>query len=64
MSIINEIKYQVRIQASNMLHDSENIPLDVWCEARVIQDYAEPLLDTCRIIQDQMGEDLEDAYEN
>jgi hypothetical protein len=61
MSIINEIKYQVRIQASNMLHDSENIPLDVWCDARVISDYADHLLVTCRIIQDQMEEDLENA---
>jgi hypothetical protein len=61
MSIINEIRLQVRIQASNMLHDSENIPLEVWCEARAIQDYAEPLLDTRRIIEDQMKEDLENV---
>jgi hypothetical protein len=59
MSIINEIKYQVRIQASHMLHDSENIPLDVWCEARVITDYAEPLLIINRIIEDQIDEDLD-----
>jgi hypothetical protein len=60
MSIINEIKYQVRIQAGRMLHDTENIPF-VWCEARAIQDYAEPLLVMRGIIQDQMEEDLENA---
>jgi hypothetical protein len=59
MSIINQIRLQVRIQASRMLHDSENIPFDVWCDARVISDYAEPLLIMRGIIQDQMEEDLD-----
>jgi hypothetical protein len=59
MSTITKIKYQVRIQAGLMLHDTENIPFDVWCIARVITDYTDHLLDTCRIIQDQIDEDLE-----
>jgi len=62
MSINNEIKYRVRIQAGRMLHDSENIPFDVWCDARVISDYAEPLLVMRGIIQDQIDEDLDDVY--
>ena len=61
MSIINEIKYQVRIQASHMLHDSENVPFDVWCDARVISDYVEHLLVMRDIIEDQLDEDLEDV---
>jgi hypothetical protein len=61
MSIINEIKYQVRIQASHMLHDSENITLEVWCKARVITDYEKPLLVMRDIIQDQIDEDLENV---
>lgn len=61
MSIINEIKYQVRIQASDMLHDSVNIPLDVWCDAYVIIDYTEHLRVMCDIIFDQIDEDLEDV---
>jgi len=61
MSIINEIKYQVRIQASHMLHDSQSISLEIWCAARVISDYAEPLLIINRIIEDQLDEDLEDV---
>jgi len=61
MSIINQIRLQVRIQAGRMLHDSENIPFDVWCDARVISDYAEPLLVMRGIIQDQIDEDLENV---
>ena len=61
MSTITKIKYQVRIQASLMLHDTENIPLEVWCEARVITDYADHLLDAHRIIEDQIDEDLENV---
>jgi hypothetical protein len=61
MSIINEIRLQVRIQAGRMLHDSENISLEVWCKARVITDYAEPLLIINRIIEDQIDEDLENV---
>ena len=61
MSIINQIRLQVRIQASHMLHESENIPLEIWCEARVITDYADHLLVTRRIIEDQIDEDLENV---
>ena len=61
MSIINEIKYQVRIQAGRMLHEHESVSLEVWCDARAIQDYAEPLLVMRGIIQDQMEEDLENV---
>ena len=59
MSIINEIKYQVRIQAGHKLHEHESVSLEVWCDARIIQDYAEPLLVMRGIIQDQMEEDLD-----
>jgi len=59
MSIINEIKYQVRIQAGHKLHEHESVSLEVWCDARIIQDYAEPLLIMRGIIQDQMEEDLD-----
>jgi len=59
MSIINEIRLQIRIQASRMLHDSENIPLDVWNKARDISDYADHLLVSRRIIEDQIDEDLD-----
>jgi hypothetical protein len=61
MSIIGKIRLQVRIQASRMLHDSENIPFDVWCDARVIPNYVEHLLVMRGIIQDQIDEDLEDV---
>jgi hypothetical protein len=61
MSIINQIKLQVRIQASSMLHDSENIPFEVWCDARVIPEHVEHLLVTRRIIEDQIDEDLENV---
>jgi len=59
MSIINEIKYQARIQAGNMLHEPESISLEIWGEAYVIQEDAEPLLVMRGIIQDQMEEDLD-----
>jgi len=61
MSIINQIRLQVRIQAGRMLHDSENISLEVWCKARVITDYVDHLLDAHRIIGDQIDEDLENV---
>jgi len=59
MSIINQIRLQVRIQASRMLNDSENVLFDVWCDARVISDYVEHLLVMNRIIADQIDEDLD-----
>ena len=59
MSIINEIKYQVRIQAGNMLHEHESVSLEVWGEAYVIHEDAIHLLIMNRIIQDQMEEDLD-----
>jgi hypothetical protein len=62
MSIINEIKYQVRIQAGHKLHEHESVSLEVWCDARIIQDYTEPLLVSRRIIEDQIDEDLEYVY--
>jgi len=61
MSIINEIKYQVRIQVSRVFYDSENIPFDVLCDARVISDYIEHLLVMRDIIENQIDEDLEDV---
>jgi len=59
--IIGKIRLQVRIQAGRMLHDSENVPFDVWCDARVISDYVEHLLVMRDIIEDQLDEDLEDV---
>jgi len=59
MSIINEIKYQVRIQAGNMLHEPESISLEIWGEAYVIQEDAVHLLIMNRIIADQIDEDLD-----
>jgi hypothetical protein len=59
MSIINEIRLQVRIQAGRMLDEHESVPLEVWCRARVISDHAEPLLVMRGIIQDQIDEDLD-----
>jgi hypothetical protein len=61
MSIINEIKYRVRIQAGHKLHEHESVSMGVWCHARVISDYTDHLLDAHRIIEDQMEEDLENA---
>jgi hypothetical protein len=58
MSTITKIRYWVRIQASDKL---ESIPLDVWNEAHDISDYAEHLLVTRRIIEDQIDEDLENV---
>jgi hypothetical protein len=59
MSIINEIRLQVRIQAGHKLHEHESVSLEVWGDARIIQDYAEPLLVMRGIIQDQIDEDLD-----
>jgi hypothetical protein len=59
MSIINEIRPQVRIQAGHKLHDSECVSLEVWGEAYVIQEDAIHLLIMNRIIADQIDEDLD-----
>jgi len=59
MSIINEIRLQVRIQAGNMLHEPESVSLEVFGEAYVIQEDAIHLLIMNRIIADQMEEDLD-----
>lgn len=61
MSIINQIRLQIRIQAGHKLHDTESVSLEVWCDARAIQYYAEYLLIMRGIIQDQLDEDLENA---
>jgi len=61
MSIINEIKYQVRIQAGHKLHEHESVSLEVWCDAYVIQEDTVHLLIMNRIIADQIDEDLEDV---
>jgi hypothetical protein len=61
MSIINEIRLQVRIQAGHKLHEHEGVPLEVWCHARDISDHADLLVVMRGIIQDQMEEDLEDV---
>jgi hypothetical protein len=59
MSIINEIRLQVRIQAGHKLHEHESVSLEVWGEAYVIQEDAIHLLIMNRIIQDQIDEDLD-----
>jgi hypothetical protein len=62
MSIINEIRLQIRIQAGKVLHEPESIPFEVWGEAYIIQEHVEHLFVTRRIIEDQIDEDLENVY--
>ena len=61
MSIITQIRLQVRIEAGKVLHEPESIPFEVWGEAYIIQEHVSFLNEIRRELEDQMEEDLEDA---
>jgi hypothetical protein len=61
MSIINQIRLQVRIEAGKVLHEHGSMPFEVWGEAYVIQEHVSFLNEIRRELEDQIDEDLENV---
>jgi hypothetical protein len=62
MQTINQIKLQVRIEAGEILHESESISLEVWSDAYIIQEHISFLNEMRRELENQIDEDLLDVY--